>query len=69
MRRDNLKVNEVQWVCQQCGEQFGKGVGNGKKQVLVSTWHTGACDICGYDKAVTEQRDFGYIDQYKLDHY
>lgn len=67
--KENLKAKDIQWVCQTCGIQFGRGFKNGKKQATVSTWHEGECDICGRVKAVTESRDFGYMDQHKLDHF
>lgn len=64
--RDSLKASEISWVCQQCGEIFGNGR---PKHIIVSTWHHGECAICGKQKAVTESRDFGHINQHKLDHY
>lgn len=64
--KDNLKAGEIAWVCEQCGKLFGNGR---PKYITVSTWHQGECDICGKEKAITEPRDFGHMNQHKLDHY
>ena len=42
------------WICDLCGTKYGKYHGG------VSTYHIGKCDWCGQDKAVTEDRDYGY---------
>jgi hypothetical protein len=54
------KANKAYQVCQDCGIQYGRGIGKGKKQMSLSTWHKGICDICEETANVTEFRDFGY---------
>ena len=64
---------EYQWVCLDCGKKamilnakkrFGDKYDESKvfPAVWVSTFHIGICDVCGENKAVTEHRDFGYVD-------
>lgn len=43
------------WVCQDCGMRASAG-----RAFSVSTYHSGTCDICGKETAVTEPRDFYY---------
>ena len=45
------------WICFECGNKHGKPKGG------VSTYHTGICEWCGKEKAVTEDRDFNYPPQ------
>lgn len=54
------------WVCFDCGRQYGQRVSN------LSTWHIDECGVCGFEKPVTQARDFGYLvpdwqDRYALD--
>lgn len=55
-----LKVKEAEYVCQSCGEKYGKGISRTQKQRSLSTWSTRVCDICGEDRETTQFRDFGY---------
>ena len=41
-------------ICIDCGNKYGK------PRFTVSTFHTGICDWCKQQKAVTEDRDYGY---------
>jgi len=43
------------WTCRDCAIKA-----KGKHHGGCSTWHLGACDVCGEEKSVTEPRDFGY---------
>ena len=51
----------INWVCQECGIKFGRGISKTKKQMTLSTWHIGKCGVCKATKEVTEPRDFGYL--------
>ena len=42
-------------VCCDCGTKYGK------YSVGCSTYHMGTCQVCGKTAAVTETRDFGYL--------
>lgn len=42
------------WICHDCGTKYGK------PRDGVATYHNGKCQWCGKDKAVTEDRDYGY---------
>ena len=54
------KIKNAYNVCQNCGEKYGQGFADGKKQFIISTWHEAKCDICDEKASVTEFRDFGY---------
>lgn len=65
----NIKTNKIHLVCKYCGlaanyltcwKKYGQPPR--KSNFLVSTYHTGECDFCGRDIAVTETRDFFYPD-------
>lgn len=60
------KITNAHYVCQNCGEKYGRGFADGKKQFVVSTWHEGECEICGKIDIVTEFRDFGYAKNMNL---
>lgn len=49
-------MKDIKWVCSDCGEKYGKRVPE------LATFHNGTCDVCGGFKAVTEPRDYGYLD-------
>ena len=48
------------WVCAVCGEKYGRHPAG------VSTWHVGACGICGRVTGVTEPRDFGHLREWPV---
>jgi hypothetical protein len=50
--------NYPQWSCWECG------IKHGSKQVKLSTWHFGKCDVCKENKSVTEPRDFGHFQKW-----
>lgn len=51
------KLNSADQVCNDCGTKYGKySVG------CSSRWE-GTCDVCGETKAVTEVRDYGYLNK------
>ena len=52
---------QINWVCQECGIKFGRGISRTQKQMTLSTWHIGKCGVCKATKQVTEPRDFGYL--------
>ena len=43
------------WICRDCGRKWGTVYKD-----HVCTWHIGDCGWCGKNKAVTEDRDYGY---------
>ena len=47
------------WVCRACGNDFQK---DKTKLDRISTWHFGTCDICKEVCAVTQAKDFGYLE-------
>lgn len=56
-------------VCRECGISANvltciKKYGQRPKQLCfsVSTFHTGKCDVCGEETAVTEPRDYFFPD-------
>lgn len=51
------QLKRVCWVCLDCGKQYSK-----RKPFLLSTFHTGICDICKKEKAITQARDFHYFE-------
>lgn len=44
----------VHWICDECG----MAASGGCRFATDSTWHTGICDACGEERAVTEARDY-----------
>lgn len=59
-----LPADQVHWVCQRCGETYGRGR---PSYITVSTWHEDYCEVCNQLKAVTEIRDFGGLDLKKYE--
>ena len=49
------KLRGAELVCSDCGELYGR------YSVGCSTYHMGTCQVCGKAAAVTETRDFGYL--------
>lgn len=53
----------VDWVCHDCGVNYGKWYTNGiykGPECWMSTMHLGECEVCGaIDVPVTEARDYG----------
>lgn len=45
------------WVCDDCGEKFGHGMPTGH----IAVYHFDTCGVCLERKAVTAQRNFGYL--------
>ena len=50
------------WVCQECGETYGRGMPEGH----IATWHDGECGICGNYTTVTEPRDYRHLKQWPI---
>ena len=50
-----MKPFEPEWVCMDCGERYGR------RAVGMATFHMDECGICGQEKAVTQPRDYGYL--------
>ena len=44
-----------EWICADCGDKHGKA------KCGLSTWHEGACEVCGKMTSVTEPRDYGHL--------
>ena len=55
----------VAWVCNTCGEKYGKWYQDGEyigPSSHYSTMHYDTCDMCGkHDVSCTEPRDYGYL--------
>lgn len=49
---------EPTWVCDNCAKKAGFV----EPPIRASTYHNEKCDVCKKKKAVTEWRDFGYIE-------
>lgn len=49
------RLKSADLACNDCGEKYGK------YSVGCSTYHVGTCQVCGKTTAVTETRDFGYL--------
>ena len=64
---DSWNDNYPTWVCEECGLEASRNMGNVPPAFQVSTYHTGICGVCGKQKDVTEPRDFFYPDFY-IDH-
>jgi hypothetical protein len=54
MRKRKI-IEDPVWICLECGNRYGR------RSSGVATWHEDMCDICGKIAAVTEPRDFGYL--------
>lgn len=55
-------MKTINLICQDCGTKLLKQSQNkDKRQRPFSTWYYGFCDVCGKEKTVTENRDFGYL--------
>ena len=62
--RPQMAKEQPDWVCQDCGEKWGRwwdGSEYTGPSPYFSTFHEGSCGVCGETKAVTEARDFGYL--------
>lgn len=46
------------WVCQPCGQLYGK---RPEGNPYGATWHYDECGICGNFTETTECRDFGHL--------
>jgi uncharacterized protein (DUF983 family) len=49
------RLQKAYQCCCACGEQYGTPRGG------CSTMWRGVCDVCGLEMAVTEVRDWGYL--------
>ena len=49
------QLKAATWCCDFCGRTYGQ------PRPGCSTYHEGKCDVCGEIKAVTETRDYGYL--------
>lgn len=47
------------WTCYDCGIKYGKRPMSNH----AATYHEGRCEVCKEAKAVTEPRDYGYLNQ------
>ena len=54
--------NYPEYVCAECGLKASVNMGNNPIALKISTFHTGICDVCGKEGAITEPRDFFYPD-------
>ena len=65
-RRSAPEKDQPDWVCRDCGGQWGLWWDNGSYSgppVYCSTFHYGECDVCHSKAGVTEARDYGYLKQ------
>ena len=49
------RLHKAYQCCSTCGEQYGT-----PRPGCSTMWH-GVCDVCGLELAVTETRDWGYL--------
>lgn len=49
------RLTTADLICSDCGNKYGK------YSVGCSSFHEGICDVCGKKAAITETRDFGYL--------
>ena len=49
------RLTTADWICCECGDKYGK------YSAGCSTFHEGICEVCGKRAAITETRDFGYL--------
>ena len=49
------RLTTADWICCECGDKYGK------YSAGCSTFHEGICEVCGKKAAITETRDFGYL--------
>ena len=48
-------IHNPEWICADCGERYGR------RSAGMATFHIDECGVCGQKKAVTEPRDYGYL--------
>ena len=51
------RLTTADWICCECGDKYGK------YSAGCSTFHEGICEVCGKKAAITETRDFGYLER------
>jgi len=51
------RLTTADWICCECGDKYGK------YSAGCSTFHEGNCEVCGKKSAITETRDFGYLER------
>ena len=51
------RLTTADWICCECGDKYGK------YSAGCSTFHEGICEVCGKRAAITETRDFGYLER------
>jgi hypothetical protein len=49
------RLQSAYQCCEACGSRYGT------PQAGASTWWRSVCDVCGLENAVTETRDYGYL--------
>lgn len=54
-------ITQPAWVCNDCGHKYGHP--ERVRQPHIATYHNGECGVCGEYKAVTQPRDFAYLDK------
>ena len=59
-----LDIKQPDWVCRDCGGQWGLWWDGGKYSGPprhCATYHPGTCSVCKKKTGVTEARDYGYL--------
>lgn len=51
------RLRNAYQCCDACGNRYGTYKGG------YSTWWRSVCDVCGLQNAVTETRDYGYLER------
>lgn len=63
-------LRTFEYVCHYCGITYGKWYRLGEYHGppdWCSTFHMGTCSCCGEENvAVTEERDYGYLDTHRI---
>lgn len=59
-----INVEQPDWVCNECGQQWGRWYENGNyfgPKHHCATYHIDECGVCKQKKSVTESRDYGFL--------
>lgn len=62
--RPETSKSQPDWVCDDCGQKWGRWWEQGDYTGPVphfATYHIDTCNVCSKTKSVTEARDYGYL--------
>ena len=69
--RNTSIVPQPEWVCNDCGENYGLWWENGDYSGPTrhaATYHVDDCRVCGRNVPCTEARDYGYLNKDWINH-